>query len=162
MLALSMAEGFVRRVFSFYQSRLHASSSFSSKSFVSPTCRISFRNSFVSPTYAKTGGYTPLKMSARRHFLSLLSQSPLSALLFFNHLRTLSFFGSQLSRVLPTGCALFAKKPGGRGYCSYQSSSLSAVDCRLLASPSYSLPCPTTDFPLQWEYPFPVITGENQ
>jgi hypothetical protein len=32
------------------------------------------RNSFVSPTYANTGGCTAPKMSARRHFLPLLSQ----------------------------------------------------------------------------------------
>jgi len=210
---------FARGVFSFYPPRLHTSSCFPSKSFVSPTCRISLRNYFVSPTYAKTGGCTPLKMSARRHFLSLFSPSPLSALLFFNCLRTLSFSVSHLSRVLPTVCALFRKKPGvhplvlplsspspgtpfsrmatlsacrpftgrwprsvtpfptsltqrqgGRGYWpalsgvegSYQSSLLSAVDCRLLASPPYSPPCSTTYFPLQWNYPFPVITGENQ
>jgi hypothetical protein len=23
-------------------------------------------------------------------------------------------------------------------------------------------PCPARQFPLKWEYPFPVITGENQ
>jgi hypothetical protein len=208
-----------RGVSSFYPPRLLAPSCFPSKSFVSPACRISFRNSFVSPTYAKTAGYTPLRMSARRHFLSLFSQSPLPALLLFNHLRTLSFSISNLSAVLPTSSALLPQKPGvhplvlqlsppfrgtpfsriatlfaclpftgrwplsvtpfpasltkkegGTGYWpalstvegSYQSSSLSAVDCRLLASPPYSPPCPTSPFPLQWEYPFPVLTGENQ
>jgi hypothetical protein len=142
----------------------------------------------------------------------------------FNHFRTLSFSVSQLSRVLPAGCALFGKKPGvhppvlppsppfpgtpfsrmatlsacllprepsrgaiktpplspfarsltqkqgGTGYWptlsavegSYQSPSLSAVDCRLLASSPYSPPCPTSPFPLQWKHPFPVITEENQ
>ncbi len=118
-----------RGVFSFYPPRLHASSCFPSKSFVSPTCKISFRNSFVSPTYAKTRGVggissqssvlrfrlvRPFKqrMSARRHLLSLLSQSPLSTLLLFNHLRTLSFSVSYLSAVLPTSSALFHQKPG--------------------------------------------------
>jgi hypothetical protein len=57
-----------RGVFSFYPPGLHASSCFPSKPFVSPTCRITVRNSFVSLTYAKTEGCTPLKMSARRHF----------------------------------------------------------------------------------------------
>jgi len=39
---------------------------------------------------------------------------PISTLasLFFNHLRTLSFLGSQLSRALPASCALLCKKPG--------------------------------------------------
>jgi hypothetical protein len=150
----------------------------------------------------------------------------------FNHFRTLSFFGSHLSHVLPTGCALFRKKPGvhplvlpllplfpgtpfsrmatlctclaftgrwplsitsfpvspspremlrgvtaasplspfarpltqnqgGTDCWSYQFSSLSTLDCRLLASPSYSPPCPSFPFPLKWGYPFPVITGEK-
>src|SRR5712664_454341 len=226
-----------RGVFSFHPPRLHASSCFPSKSFVSPTCKISFRNSFVSPTYAKTRGVggissqssvllfrlvRPFKqrMSARRHLLSLFSKSPLSTLLLFNHLRTLSFSVSYLSAVLPTSSALLRQKPGvhplllslsppfpgapfppmatlsarlpltdrwplrltplpatpspreklrgiaaasplspfarsltqkqgGTGYWSYQLSSLSAVDCRLLVSPSYSPPCPTCPFPLQ-------------
>jgi hypothetical protein len=141
------------------------------------------------------------------------------ALFPFNHLRTLSFSVSHLSRVFSMGCTLFGKRPGvhplllplsppfhgtpfsrmaalptflqftsrwprsvtpftrsltqkqgGRGYWlamsgvegSHQRCSLSAVDCRLLASPSYSPPCPTSPFPLEWKYPFPVITGENQ
>ncbi len=32
-----------------------------SKPFISPTCQISVRNSFVSSTYAKTKGYTPVE-----------------------------------------------------------------------------------------------------
>src|SRR5882724_9088742 len=66
---------FARGVFPFYSPRLHASSCFPCKPFVSPTCKITVRNSFVSPTYAKTAGCTPPKMSARRHFLPLSSQS---------------------------------------------------------------------------------------
>src|SRR6267378_8333405 len=54
----------------------------------------------------------PAKMSARRHFPSLFSQSPLSALFPFNYLRTLSFSVSYLSAVLPTPSALFYQKPG--------------------------------------------------
>jgi len=46
---------------------------FVSKSFISHTCKITVRNSFVSSTYAKTGGCTPPKMSARRPFLFALS-----------------------------------------------------------------------------------------
>ncbi len=56
---------FARGVFSIYPPRLLASSCFPSKPFVSPTYKITVRNSFVSPTYAKTGGCTPLKMSAK-------------------------------------------------------------------------------------------------
>jgi hypothetical protein len=44
--------------------------------------------------------------------------------------------------------------------------SVSAVSLLLFPFPMpytrSSLPCPTTQFPLQWEYPFPVITEENQ
>jgi hypothetical protein len=173
-----------RGLFPFYPPRSHASSCFPSKSFVSPTCKISFRNSFVSPTYAKTGGCIPSKMSARRHFLSLFSQSPLSPLFLFNRLRTLSFSGSQLSRVLPTGCALFRKKPGVHPLVIPISKpsptsipqilrpSLHSALCAIWVSavhplfflfvPLAALPCPSSSFPLQWEYPFPVITGENQ
>jgi hypothetical protein len=247
-----------RGIFSFYPPRLHAPSCFPSKSFVSPTCKFSSRNSFVSPIYAKTGGCSPRKMSARRHLLALFSQSALSALLFFNHLRTLSFSVSHLSRVLPTACPLFDKNPGihplilplsppsprtpssrmstlsaslpftgrwplsvtpfsappsprvplrgaakthpvtpfsatltqkqgGTGYWpalsavegSYQLPSLpvlplslrsalcalsvSAVSLLLfLLAPSAAPPCPSSSFPLQWGYPFPVTTGENQ
>src|SRR6267143_314352 len=100
---------FARGVFSFYPPRLHASSCFPSKPFVSPTYKITVRNSFVSPTYAKTGGCTPLKMSARRHFLSLFSQS---RLLLFNRLRTLSFPVAHLSPVSTVLSALFHQKPG--------------------------------------------------
>jgi hypothetical protein len=39
-----------------------------SKPFVSPTCKITVRNSLISPTYAKIGECIPLKLSARRHF----------------------------------------------------------------------------------------------
>src|SRR5260221_3348789 len=101
-----------RVVVSFHPPRLRDSSCFSSKPFVSPTCRIAVRNSFVSPTYAKTGGCTPLEMSARRHFLSLCSLSPLSALLLFNGLRTLLFSVAHLSPVAPALSALFPKDRG--------------------------------------------------
>ncbi len=132
---------FARGVFSFYPPRLHASSSFPSKPFVSPTYKITVCNSFVSPTYAKTGGCTPAKMSARRHFFSLFSRSPLSALFLFNHLRTLSFSVAHLSLVSTVLSALFHQKPGVYPLLSDQShfstvpsdhpSSSSAVDCQL-------------------------------
>jgi hypothetical protein len=116
---------FARGVSSFYPPRLHASSCYPSKPFVSPTCRITIRNSFVSPTYAKTGGCTPVKMSARRHFLSLFSQSPLSALLLFNHLRTLSFSVSHVSAASSGVCALLRKNRGypSRSYQFHSASS---------------------------------------
>src|SRR6266481_656250 len=100
---------FARGVFSIYPPRLHASSCFPSKPFVSPTYKITVRNSFVSPTYAKTGGCTPLKMSARRHFLSLFSQS---RLLFFNRLRTLSFSVTPIS-CLHSAFRTLSPKTGG-------------------------------------------------
>ncbi len=62
----------------------------------------------------------PAKMSARRHFPSLFSQSPLSLLFPFNRLRTLSFSVSYLSAVLPTPSALFYQKPGCTPLRSYQ------------------------------------------
>ena len=62
-----------RPAFSLHPPRLHASSCFPAKSFVSPTCKISFRNSFVSPTYAKTGGCThPKNVGAPTFSLSFL------------------------------------------------------------------------------------------
>src|SRR6267378_1292627 len=64
----------------------------------------------------------PAKMSARRHFHSLFSQSPLSALFPFNYLRTLSFSVSYLSAVLPTPSALFAKNQGVPPLWSHQCS----------------------------------------
>jgi len=111
-----------RAFLSFHPARLHAPSCFSSKPLVSPTCKISFCNSFVSPTYAITGECTPPKMSARRHFLSLCSLSPLSALLLFNGLRTLLFSVAHLSPVAPALSALFPQNrgciPSGLTNCS--------------------------------------------
>src|SRR5260370_18455298 len=106
---------FPRGAFSFHPPRLLASSCFPSKPFVSPTYKITVRNSFVSPTYAKTGGCTPLKMSARRHFLSLFSQS---RLLLFNRFRTLSFSLAHLSPICPVLSALFHQKPTLYPLCS--------------------------------------------
>lgn len=91
----------------------------------------------------KTGGYTPAWSD---HDSSL---SPVCC-----HLPAPS------SPVTPFTAAL-SQKQGGTGYWSYQLSSSLAVHCRLLASPSYSLPCPSSPFPIQWGYPFPVFTGEK-
>src|SRR5258708_31994533 len=99
---------FARGAFSFHPPHLHASSCFPSKPFVSPTHKITRRNSFVSPTYAKTGGCTPAKMSARRHFLSLFSQS---RRVLFNHLRTLSFSLAHLSPFSTVLSPLFHQQP---------------------------------------------------
>src|SRR5260221_2113555 len=95
----------------FHPPRWLASICLPSNSFVSPKCRFSSRNSFVSPTYAKTGGAT-LEKCRRADIFSLLSRAlHSSAILLFNHLRTLSFSVSHLSRVLPAGCALFGHNP---------------------------------------------------
>ena len=110
---------FARAIFSFHPAYPHAPTRFPSKSFLSPTYENSPRNFFVSPTYAKTGGCTPPKMSARRHFLSLFSQPPISAL-------------PSIFRTLP-------QKPGGVPLRSNQSHSfpmrsepyLFALGCRL-------------------------------
>lgn len=134
---------FARGVFSFYPPRLYASSCFPSKPFVSPTCKIAVRNSFVSPTYAKTGGCTPPKMSARRHFLSLLSQSPSSALLLFKRLRTLSLSVSSLSPTLPISSVLFAQKPGVHPL-GPTNPRLWTVDCRLPSPHSPAIHNPVT------------------
>src|SRR5258708_4576447 len=143
---------FAGAVFSIHPPRLHASSCFPSKPFVSSTDKIAVRNSYVSPTYAKTGGCTPAKMSARRHFLSLFSKSPLSALFLFNHWHTLSFFVAHLSPVSTVLSALFHQKPGVYPRWSDQShfstvpsdhsSSVSAVDCQLSAASSSSIHLP--------------------
>lgn len=68
---------FARGVFSFYPPRLHASTCFPSKSFVSPIYKITGRNSFVSPTYAKIGGIPPQKCR-RADIFSLFPLNPQS------------------------------------------------------------------------------------
>jgi len=63
--ALSLAEGFARARRSIHPPRLRAPNRFPSKSFVSPTYKFSARNSFISPTYAKTGGCTSTQKCRR-------------------------------------------------------------------------------------------------
>ncbi len=167
----------------FHPPRWLASICLPSNSFVSPKCGFSSRNSFVSPTYAKTGGAT-LEKCRRADIFSLLSRTlHFSTLLFFNHLRTLSFSVSRLSRVLPAGCALFGQnlgvhplvipiirpspppKPKMRPSLRSALCVLCVSAVSLLLFPFVPLavpPCPNNYFPLQWEIPFPVITGENQ
>src|SRR6201988_1701421 len=60
---------FARVRFDFHPSRLHALSCFPSKPFVSPAYKINVRNSFVSPTYAKTGGVHPAQKCRRADIL---------------------------------------------------------------------------------------------
>jgi hypothetical protein len=150
-----------RALFRFHPARLHAPRRLPSKSFISPAYEHFTSNSFVSPTYAKTGGCTPPKMSARRHFLSLSSRSPLSALgiplpaaasaeagfLSFAH----SFiFRITLIRNLSNTFRTLAPKTGGtpplvqpipgfsyevRAFLFPLSCRLSTVDCWLLHSP---------------------------
>ena len=67
----------------------------------------------VCETWAQTCPGPPPRSSSPRCPLALVANSSHSSLLVFRHLRTLSFLGSQLSRVLPASCALFRKKNGG-------------------------------------------------
>ena len=172
-------------------------------------CDVILEHKLVLGPYPQQFVRTPPHSFSPRCSLPLVTSSSHSCLRVFRHLHTLSFLGSQLSRVLPIGCALFRKKPGvhplvlslslpfpgapfsrvailsarlllgnrwplsvtpfpaslsprenlrgvanthpltpftatltkkqgGTGHWSYQSSLLLAVDCRLLASPSYS------------------------
>jgi len=102
-------------------------------------------------------------MSARRHFLSLFSQSPLSPLLLFNHLRTLPFSVSSLSPALPITSALLPPKRGVHPLRSHQShgfpmrsdhsSSSPAVDCQLSTVGSPLTPFTATLTQKQGGYP---------
>lgn len=143
--------------------------------------------------------------------LTLAENSSHSALFVFRHLRTLSFFGSQLSFALPTTCALFCKKQGVHAPVPSRSLSSPGTPFSRMATPtvrrSFSegglTPFPTSLtqkqggggwpalstvegsyqpssdppvryfltsllrfffslFQVQWEHPFPVITGETQ
>jgi hypothetical protein len=55
---------------------------------------------------------TPPRSSSPRCAVVLVTNFSHSSLRVFRHLHTLSFFESQLSRVLSAACALFCKKPG--------------------------------------------------
>ena len=74
---------------------------------------------------------TPPRSSSPRCSLALVSNFSHSPLCVFRDLRTLSFSGSQLSRVLPASCALFRKKPGVHPCVVIPR--LFTVDCRLSA-----------------------------
>jgi hypothetical protein len=114
----------------------------------------------LSPPFPGTPFSRMAALSAR---LPFMGRWPLSVISFTTSLlpRDPSRGATKTSPLSPFARSL-TQKQGGTGYWSYQFSSLSAIDCRLLASPSYSPPCPSSPFPLQWGYPFPVITGENQ
>jgi len=140
--------------FSFYLPRLHPSSSVPSKSFGSPTCKISSRNSFISHTYAKTGVYPPKNVGAPTfslYFLPISSSRP-----------------SCFSII----CALFHfpyhTYPTHFPYVTHSSTKNRGYTPALAISTSHEspvtfrLPCPTSSFPLKWNHPFPVFTGENQ
>ena len=150
-----------RAILSSYLPRSLALSRFPTKSFISPAYKNFIRNSFVSPTYAKTGGCTPLKMSARRHLLSLFSQSPLLDLFPFNYLRTLSFSVLHVSPIPPAPSALFAEKLAGTPHSGHtNASALSFVKKPLLCVPSQrtlrlcgeSLPSPAIHHSLPWTH----------
>src|SRR5882762_10081091 len=55
---------------------------------------------------------TPPRSSSPRCSLALVTNSSHSSLRVFRDLHTLSFFGSQLSRILSAVCTLLPKKPG--------------------------------------------------
>src|SRR5580700_7914265 len=76
-------------------------------------------------------------------------------------LRQLFAVSSTVSSSITPFPASLTQKQGDTAYWSYYFSSLSVVDCRLLAFRSFPPPCPTSHFPLQWEIPFPVTTGEK-
>src|SRR5579859_1355186 len=113
------AEGFARGFLSSRRATLSASlknsaNSNYSRTYVPPPGRgytgllvRPFPQLFCFPYLRKNRGCTLCKMSARRHFLSLFSQSTHSALLLFNHLRTLSISVSNLSPAIPISSALF-------------------------------------------------------
>src|SRR5580704_11289433 len=150
-----------RAILSSYLQRSLTLSRFPTKLFIPPAYDRFTRNSFVSPAYAKTGGCTPMKMSARRHLFSPFSQSPLSTLLRFNYLRALSFSVSHLSAILPTPSPLFHQKPGGTPHSGHTNASdgpcLSlrnlfsafrlSVLCVSAVSPSSLYSPPATSFP---------------
>ena len=139
-----------RGVFSFYPPRLHASGGFPSKPSVSPTCKITVRNSFVSPTYAKTGGWAPsgsktLKFCLkcrRADILSLFSPNPHSLSSCFSITSTLFHFPYPAYlppfQYLPHSCPknrgytpLWSNQSHGFPVWSDHSFSSSAGDCQL-------------------------------
>jgi hypothetical protein len=126
-----------RGVFSFYPPRLHASSCFPSKPFVSPTCEITVRNFFVSPTYAKTGGCTPPKnVGAPTFALSFLPIPTLGSLSFQLLAHSFIFRITRIpypSRTFRTLC----RKTGGTPNSGHtNASALSFVKKPLLCVPS--------------------------
>src|SRR6266478_7470221 len=101
---------FARGVFSIYPPRSHASSYFPSKPFVSPTYKITVRNSFVSPTYAKTGGVYPRKnVGAPTFSLSFL---PIPPLAFQSPARSFVFCSTPIS-CLHSAFRTLSPKTGG-------------------------------------------------
>jgi len=126
MFTLSvLREGFARGFLCFYPARpennrrapIPVTRQNSTKSSDSHTYAPLRCNSNVSPTYAKTGGYTPQKCR-RADIFSLILGIPtfcpprLQRRRVFYRLRTLSFSVAHLSPVPSKPFALFAKKPG--------------------------------------------------
>src|SRR5579859_789950 len=133
MPALSRAEGVARAILSLHPAPFHVS-------VVSPA-KSNYSRTYGIPRGGGIYRFLCQTNSPQRHLFAV---------------------SSSLSSSLTPFTATLTQKVGGAGGWSYQRSSLSAVDCRLLASPPSSPPCSTTYFPLQWNNPFPVITGENQ
>jgi len=135
MFTLSvLREEFARGLLCFYPARLEqsrracpennrraplpASRQNSAKSNNSPRYAPLRCNSNVSPTYAKTGGYTPSKMSARRHFPSYSRNTHLLPAAASAKAGFQSFAHSFIFRSTPISCAPNAfrtlpKKTGG-------------------------------------------------
>jgi hypothetical protein len=152
MFTLSPVEGLARAILSFLPAPLGASNQNSLTS-ISPTplSRAPFesdtrpsRKSNYSRTSAIPGVGGIYRFSCQTSSSRSCYRTPLSALFPFRHLRTLSFFVSHLSAVLPVSSALLPQKPGGIPpgptnptvflLRSDHSSSPSTVDCQLSTS----------------------------
>src|SRR5882757_2794541 len=113
MLALSTAEGFARGVLPLHTAPPSVPKTPASKSRVSITSKLIETKRLQvlhSGHLRKTGGRGSYPLCQQEFGSPSFPRSfpPISTLasLFFNHLRTLSFFGSQLSRVLSAVCTL--------------------------------------------------------
>src|SRR6267378_2741035 len=110
---------FTRGVLSLHTAPLSVPKTPTSKSRVSITSKLIENKPLQVLSFGhlrKTGGWGSYPLCQQEFGSPSFPRSfpPISTLAspFFNHLRTLSFFGSQLSRVPSAVCALLRKKPG--------------------------------------------------
>ncbi len=113
---------FAREAFSFHPAHPHTPSRFPFKSFLSPIYEHFTSNSFVSPTYAKTGGI-PLQKCRRADIFSLfLPISVLGSLSFQSFAHSFIFRVQPISRLPSAFRTLSPKNPGytalGNSHCS--------------------------------------------